>query len=532
MRAWTHLAELASEAYQRLWVDTTSYTEDQEVQQRYLNFLDELYPKILEAEQKLKEKLLASGIEPPVFERPLLNLRTEAVIYREKNLPLLTEELKLSNDYDQLIGAQTVLWEGEEITLPVLQMVHKDPDRERREQAWRLGMQRWLQDRQAINDLWKQSLDLRCRLATNAGMADYREYRWRQLLRHDYTPADCRQFQEAIEQVAVPAASQLYERRRQRLGLQALRPWDLEVDPYGLPPLQPFIEVADLDQKVQKIFNHVDPELGQYYRTMRQEGLLDLDNRKGKAPGGYCTEFAHVKRPFIFMNAVGVQDDVQTLIHEGGHAFHIFETIGLPYIQQRTVGIEIAEVASIGMELLAAPYLSGIFYDDRDAARARIEFLETAMLFWPYMAVVDAFQHWVYTHPRQAEEPQACDATWVELWERFMPGVDWSGLDVEKATGWQRKLHIHQVPFYYVEYGLAQLGAFQVWQHARQDQAGAVRAYRKALSMGGTASLPELFAAAGARFAFDAATLQSAIDLGMDAIRELEGVIQNRTEEK
>jgi oligoendopeptidase F len=249
---------------------------------------------------------------------------------------------------------------------------------------------------------------------------------------------------------------------------------------------------------------------------MRREGLLDLDNRKGKAPGGYCTQFYAAKRPFIFANSVGLHEDVQTLLHEGGHAFHVFETRHIPYYQQLEIPYEFLEVASMGMEFLSGPYLGaeqGGFYSARDAARARSEHLEQTVLFWPYMAVVDAFQHWVYENHEAASEPANCDARWVELWERFMPGVDWDGLHEVMCTGWQRKLHIYQEPFYYIEYGLAQLGAGQVWRNSLRDPAGAVAAYRRALSLGGTVTLPELYAAAGARFAFDAATLKEVVTL-------------------
>jgi oligoendopeptidase F len=259
---------------------------------------------------------------------------------------------------------------------------------------------------------------------------------------------------------------------------------------------------------------------------MRGEKLLDLDNRKGKAPGGYCTAYEAAGVPFIFMNAVGLHDDVQTLLHEGGHAFHVFECIDLAH-QQVEVPLEFAEVASMGMELLAAPYLTadkGGFYTPQEAARARIETLQSDLRFWPYMAVVDAFQQWVYDNPSQASDPAHCDAKWAEQWDRFMVGVDWSGLEDEKVTGWQRKLHIHTVPMYYIEYGLAQLGAVQVWRNALHDQARAVAAYRRALSLGGTATLPQMFAAAGAKFAFDEEILGQAVDLIVKTISELEEV--------
>lgn len=524
---WSRLAEHISELREYRYIATTVNTADTVAQELYANFLDTIQPAAEAAEQKLKEKLLASGLEPENFAIPLRNMRSEAALFREANLPLLAEEDKLTTEYDKVTGAQTVLWEGEEVTLSQLQPVYQEPERSRREQAWRLASERWLADRQAINELWRKLLPLRRKLADNAGFGnDYRSFRWQQMLRFDYTPDDCKRFQQAIEEVVVPAATRIYEKRRQRLGLSTLRPWDLDVDPLGRPPLRPFSNVEHLKETASAIFRNVDPQLGEYFDIMRREGLLDLENRKNKAPGGYCDEFAASRRPFIFMNAVGLHDDVQTLLHEGGHAFHVFETRHLPYIQQLEVGMEFAEVASMGMELLASPYLGrahGGFYDEQDAARALIQHLETSILFWPYMAVVDAFQHWVYENPDDALDPANLDAQWATLWQRFRPGVDWSGLEQEMMTGWQRKLHIHQIPFYYVEYGMAQLGAVQVWANALKDQAAAVASYRRALALGGTATLPELYKTAGARFAFDAATLRMAINLMEEVINKLGG---------
>ena len=525
MEDWSDLSRMVHETYRRLYVATTRDTTDEDRERRYAVFLDEVYPPARAAAQVLKEKLLASNLQPAGFEIPLRNLRAQAELFRGENLPLLSEELKLATEYDRIVGAQTVVWDGQEMTLAQLQIVYQEPDRTKREKAWLLDAGRWLADREAINDLWAKQLEVRGRLAQNAGLPDYRAYRWRQLLRFDYSPEDCTRFHQAIEEVVVPAAHRIYEKRRKRLGLEVLRPWDLLVDPFGRPPLRPFETVTELEEKTASIFHRVDPQLGDYFETMRREGLLDLENRKGKAPGGYCDDFKATRRPFIFMNAVGLHDDVQTLLHEGGHAFHHFEMVPLPYYHQLETPMEFNEVASMAMELLAAPYLSaerGGFYSREDTARARIEHLETCLLFWPYMVVVDAFQHWVYENHQEARDPANCDAKWTGLWERFMPGVDWSGLEAERATGWQRKLHIHEDPFYYVEYGLAQLGAFQVWGNALGDQAGAVAAYRKALSLGGTATLPQLYETAGARLAFDAGTLSSAIRLAEETITKLE----------
>lgn len=523
---WSRLSELLSETYQRLFVAITVDTTDQESEARYNRFLDEIYPRSKAAEQVLKEMLVSSGLEVKGFEVPLRNLRTESEIYREENLALLAKELKQVAEYDRIIGAQTIDWDGAELTLKQADPYLEETDRSRREQIWRKCMQRTLADRAALNTLWGEMLSVRVQIAKNAGFANYREYRWKQMLRHEYSPKECERFHAAIEAVVVPAAVELYEKRRRKMGLETLRPWDLTVDSEGLPPLRPFSDVERLVSGVSEIFDRVDPQLCEFFEIMRRERLLDLENRKGKAPGGYCTEFIAAKRPFIFMNAVGIHEDIQTLLHEGGHAFHVFESAHLPYARLKEYPLEFAEVASMSMELLAAPYLSmpGGFYLPEEAARARVTFLTEAIWFWPYMAVVDAFQHWVYTHEANAADPAECDAEWANLWQRFMPGVDWSGLEAEMITGWHRKPHIFEDPFYYVEYGLAQLGAFQVWRNSITDRPGAIRAYRSALALGGGAPLPDLYRAAGARLAFDADALGDAVQLGMQTIAELEAI--------
>jgi oligoendopeptidase F len=522
---WSRLWELLDEARTRLSVASTQDTTDKAAEQAYLTFLQDITEPSEAAHQKLKEKLLASGLQPDGFDIPLRNMRAEAEIFREANLPLLTQEQKLGNEYSRTMSTQTIQWDGRELTIPQLAPIYEYPDRSVREQVWRLAAERQLADRDALNDLWTRFMALRGQIAANAGYATYRDYVWLEKLRFEYTPEDCATFQNAIEAVVVPAAVRLSEKRRQQLEVDTLRPWDLSVDPLGRPPLRPFQSIDELESKTAAIFHRVDPVLGNYFDVMRREKLLDLENRKGKRPGGYCTSFEAAKLPFIFMNAVGVHDDVQTLLHEAGHCFHVFETNHLAYYQQRNVGLEFAEVASMAMELLAAPYLKGNgqgYYTPEETARARIAHLEEIILFWPYMAVVDAFQHWVYTHHEAASDPANCDATWAQLWGRFMRGVDWSGFEDAMMTGWHRKQHIHRRPFYYVEYGLAQVGAVQVWRNSLRNQAGAIASYRKSLSLGGTKPLPDLFAAAGATFAFDADTLGGLVELIERTIEELE----------
>jgi oligoendopeptidase F len=525
LAAWSRIRGLVLEARERLYVARTLDTADEARESRYNDFLEKVDTPAEEHDQVLKKMLLESDLEPDGFAIPLRNLRAQAQLFREANLPLLVEEIKLASEYDKLIGAQSVEWEGEKTTLPRLYRELERPDRTIREKAWRLAMGRYQADRPAINDVWKSLFRLRSEIAANANLPDYRAYAWQQRLRLEYTPEDCMEFHESIESVAVPAAARILERRREALQLDALRPWDLQTDIFGRQPLEPFSTAEELIGKASNIFHAVDPALGDYFDQMDSEDLLDLDNREGKAPGGYAEYFLTVRRPFIFMNAVGSAGDVRTMLHEGGHAFHVFDFATLPYVQQMTIPHEFAEVASMSMELLSAPYLTtdnGGFYSEPDAARSRINHLEGIVLFWPYMAVVDAFQHWAYTNSEAAADPDSCDEAWARLWDRFMPGVDWSGLEQEKMTGWHRKLHIFRYPFYYVEYGLAQLGAVQVWKNAMQDQAKAVKQYREALALGGTAPLVELYRRAGANLAFDTKTLGEAVSLIETTLSELE----------
>ena len=328
--------------------------------------------------------------------------------------------------------------------------------------------------------------------------------------RFDYTPADCRTFHAAIEHEVVPLVRKWRARRQQQLGLDRLRPWDLDVDPQNRPALAPFSNPADLEAIGQRIFAKVDPELGQQFSLMRA-GYLDLGSRPGKAFGGYCGGMFVAKVPYIFMNAVGTHEDVQTLLHEGGHAFHFMDSsANNDLIWNYNAPIEFCEVASMAMELLAAPYLdhaNGGFYSQTDADRARAEHLLQTLTFLSSIAVVDAFQHWLYTETSDTITAADLDAKWSELWDRFMIGTDWTGLTAEKQTGWHRKGHIFFVPLYYVEYGLAALGALQVWRNALVDQKLAVAQYRGALALGNTRPLPDLFKAAGATFAFDRETV-------------------------
>jgi oligoendopeptidase F len=515
---WSHVRALLEEARACLEVATAVDTSDAAAEGRFTTFQTEVYNPGLAADQRIKEHLLTSGLaSPPGFEIPMRNMRVDAELFCEENLDLAAEEKKLANAYNRILGAQTADWDGEEVSLYELEAKLQHTDRAARERAWRLRAARQLADREAIDALWADLVALRHQMARNAGCEDYRAFRWRQLHRFDYTPEDCGRFHRAVEVVAVPAVGRIYDRYRRCLGVDTLRPWDLEVDPLGRPPLEPFRDAGDLERKAAAIFERIDRQLGAYFDVMRRERLLDLDNRKDKAPHGWCATFPLARRPFIFMNAVGWQRDVVMLLHEAGHAFHVFEMADLPYFQQLEVPAEFLEVASMALELRAGPYLAaseGGFYSEEDAARARVKHLEDALIVsWPYIAAMDAFQHWVYTHPGAARDGASAGAKWVEIWMRFMPGVDWGGLEEALQVSWQAIPHFFGWPFAGIEYGIAQLGAVQVWRNALDDRADALARYREALSLGGTVSLPRLYEAAGAQLAFDAETLGQAVAL-------------------
>ena len=531
LERWSELNRVVEEVGAIVHIESTLDTTDKAKEQAFLNFVENMEPNYRRAEQILKERLIAYAKSDEALgeglRMPLRKMRNQADLFREANVPLLTELAKLGNEYDKITGGLKADWDGEEKNLSQLETLLLDQHRATRERTWRTIMGLWQSKRAELNDVFRRMLEQRHQIAANAGLPDFRAYTFRAYDRFDYTPDDCRRFHDAIEAVVVPAAERVYGRKRAKLGLDRLRPWDVEVDADGAL-LKPYQGQEALIQGCLNMFQHVGPPLARHFATMAEEGLLDLDTRSGKALGGYCSSLVWRQRPFIFMNGDGVHDDVQTMLHEAGHAFHAFESFSLPYIWQMDVPMEFCEVASMGMELLAAPYLThahGGFYTPAEAARARSQHLiGSVLIFLPYMAVVDGFQHWVYTHPAAAADAAACDAVWGDLWDRFMRGVDWTGFEAEKVSGWHRKLHIFHAPFYYVEYGMAQIGALQVWRNALRNQDQAVTTYHDALKLGGTRPLPELFAAAGAEFRFDEAMLTDLVGLVESTLQQLEQV--------
>jgi oligoendopeptidase F len=512
LAAWSRLEELVTEAAALAMIAYTGDTTDEKKQADHLRFSTEVYPQLEELSVRLVRRFLATGWTRPDLDTTLQRFRMAVDIFREENVPIFADLEKLASQYHEITGGMTATWEGKTLPLPHLQPHLKSPDRAIRERAFRAIITPYLESQAALASLFDRMFALRQQAAAQAGFPDFEAYAFAAKCRFDYTPDDCATFHRAVEQEVVPVVRRIREERRRQLGVPVLRPWDLAVDPHLRPPIRPFRDGQEFGQKAARVFDRLDGVLGEHFSTMLEEGLLDLDSRLGKAPGGYCETLSSRGRPFIFMNAVGVMDDVMTLLHEAGHAFHALAAHRQPLIWQRQPGSEAAELASMSMELLAAPYLAdpGEFLSEDELRLARLEHLEDVLTSLLHIAAVDAFQSWIYTSG-QGHDAAARDDAWVKVRDRFDPGVDWSGLERERIGRWYRQIHIFVYPFYYIEYGIAQLGALQVWRRSLEDPSGALARYRQALALGATRSLPELYQTAGAQLIFDAARMRGLV---------------------
>jgi oligoendopeptidase F len=515
LRDWSELEALVAEATTRREIAMTCRTDDPAAEAAFLDVVDRVAPHCKPRRDRLARRLVAhpaaARLDPARHAALLRRLAGQVALYRDELVPLEAAEQRLCADYQKLRAAQTAAWDGEARTLEAIDAAEDDPDRARREAAWRTVSARFLADKPAFDDLFDRLLAVRRAQAAAAGFRDFRDYRFRKLERSDYGPDDCLAFHAAIEAAVVPLAAAQLERRRAALGLASVRPWDL-VAPLAGPALRPFApdDPAALVRGATAVFAAVDPGFARQFESLAARGLLDLMSRPGKAPGAYQAALEASGVPFVFANAVGRHDDVLTVLHEGGHAFHALACADDPLIWNRSPPIEFCEVASTAMELMGGRHLDP-FYPPDAARRAQHLQLEQIVLFLPYMACVDAFQHWLYTHPDT--DARARDAAWLALHRRFFPTVDWSDLDDERAALWQRKLHIFELPFYYIEYGIAHLGALQQLAAYLRDPAAAVAAYRRALALGARAGLRELFAAADLRFDLSAASVRAVMDL-------------------
>jgi oligoendopeptidase F len=511
------LAESSSLAY----IAMTCQTDDEAREKAYMHIVEVVDPWLKPRQFALMQQLTQSpwfGKLPPFYAVFQRSVATQVKIYREENVARETQVAKLSQQYQKISGGMTVEFDGKEQTLARMSRIQEEPDRPRREAAWTTVAARRLKDAEALEDIFDQMLALRHQIAQAAGYADFRDYTFALYERFDYTAEDCLRFHDAVEQCIVPLVRELQEERRRKLGVERLRPWDLAVDPDQRPPLHPFAASAELMEKSHEIFTKLDPRLGEFYHVLRKQELVDLDNRKGKAPGGYQSTLAEARVPFIFMNAVGAHRDVEVMLHEAGHAFHALASREQPLHAYRSAPIEFCEVASMGMELLAAPHLRA-FYSEGDSHRAQRTHLEGIIQFFPWMATVDAFQHWIYTHPAHSREERT--AFWLSLMDRFGGTEDYTGFEKNRAVMWHRQLHIFEIPFYYVEYGIAQLGALQLWQAAQRDLPGTLDHYLAGLSLGGSRPLPELFEASGLSFDFTEKTIAPLMGNVKEALVEL-----------
>ncbi|MGI4886906.1 MAG: M3 family oligoendopeptidase [Janthinobacterium lividum] len=511
----SELEAVLSEDLAWRYIRMTCATQDTARAEAFQYFVNEIEPRVAPYDHALNEKMLASphlgGLDEARYGVFLRSVRRASEIYRAESIPLKTDISTKQQQYAATAGAMTVTLDGEELTLPQAADRLKSPNRAVRETAWRAVQQRRLQDAKRLDALFTELVGLRHQVALNADFDNFRDYMFAALGRFDYTAQDCFNFHRAIRETVVPLIDDLDLARRQDLNQPALRPWDLDVDPSGQSPLRPFATGEELLEKTIAVFQALDPYLGDCLRTMRQMGQLDLESRKGKAPGGYNYPLDETGVPFIFMNATSSLRDVVTMLHEGGHAVHSFLTRHLVLGADKHPPSEVAELASMSMELISMDHWNVFFADPADLRRAKKTHLESVLETFPWVATIDKFQHWVYEHPGHTETER--HHRWTEIFDEFnQRTVDWRGLEGIKPYLWQKQLHLYEVPFYYIEYAMAQLGAIAVWRHYRQNPAEGLAAYKRALALGYTAPIGQIYAAAGIRFDFSTDYLRTLAD--------------------
>jgi oligoendopeptidase F len=486
-------------------IKMTCDTENKELEQAFNFFMMEIQPKIQPYADMLNRKLVASPLTKELDQRQfftyLRNVKKNIDLFREENIPLQAEMNVEAQRFGMIAGKMTVEVNGQEYTLQQAAKFLEDPDRAIREEVYRKINERRLQDKKDLNDLYTSLLRKRHQVALNTGFSNYRDFRFAELGRFDYTKEHCYQFHEAVKLHVMPLVNQLYEIKKKKLGLDTLRPWDIEAEPVGVQPLRPFSTGEELVEKTIQCFKLLKPFFGDCLQQMKKMGHLDLESRKGKAPGGYNCPLAESGAPFIFMNAAGQLDDVTTMVHEGGHAIHSFLSHDLKLTGFKEYPTEIAEVASMSMELFSMDHWNVFFDSEEELIRAKEQQLERVITIFPWIATIDKFQHWVYENPDHTDEERL--ASWAAIQNEFTSSaIDFSGLDEYRRYSWQRQLHLYEVPFYYIEYGIAQLGAIGLWQQYKKDHDKALNNYIAALDLGGTKTLPELFRAAGLEFDF------------------------------
>ncbi|RDV15762.1 M3 family oligoendopeptidase [Pontibacter diazotrophicus] len=515
MQDRSELESVLSEDLGWRYIRMTCDTQNEETTKAFQYFVSEIEPQIAPYDHELNLKLMHSpygnGLDKEKYKIYLRGVERALEIFREENIPLQTEISTKQQQYAAITGAMTVTLDGEEMTLQRAADRLKRTDRAVREEAWKAIQQRRFQDREKLDSLFDELLHLRNQVALNADFPNFRDYMFAALGRFDYTPQDCFDFHQSIQETIVPLLTKIDEERKSKLELEQLRPWDLDVDPSGRKPLEPFRKGEELLEKTVQVFYNLDTFLGDCLATMREMGHLDLESRKGKAPGGYNYPLDEIGVPFIFMNATSSLRDVITMLHEGGHAVHSFLTREMSLNAFKHPPSEVAELASMSMELISMDYWDTFFEDEDELRRAKRTHLESVLETFPWVATVDKFQHWIYEHPEQT--PEQRHQEWINIFEKFNHKlVSWDGLEQFKPFTWQKQLHIYEVPFYYIEYAMAQLGAIAVWKNYKENPAEGLAAYKRALSLGYTVSIGEVYEAAGIKFDFSTDYIKSLAD--------------------
>jgi oligoendopeptidase F len=494
-------------------VRMTCDTENKELEEAFNFFFIEIQPKLQPYADLLNRKLIecpfVNELNQEKYFTYLRSVKKSIDLFREANIPLQSEMSVLQQQYGAIAGKMTIVQEGQEYTLQQAAKFLESEDRNVRETVYKKIAERRLVDKDALNDLYSSLIEKRHQIGLNAGFPNYRDYKFAEMGRFDYTPASCFQFHEAVSREVMPLVDSIYEAQRKRLELDVMRPWDTEAEPAGISPLRPFTDGNDLLNKSIACLDQLDPFFGDCLRKMKELNHLDLDSRKGKAPGGYNMPLAESGAPFIFMNAASQMSDLTTMVHEGGHAIHSFLAHELELTGFKEYPTEMAEVASMSMELFTMDHWHMFFDNEEEMKRAKRHQLERVITIFPWIATIDKFQHWVYENPKHTLEQRK--ENWFRILNEFSTNaIDYSGLEKFREFSWQRQLHLFEVPFYYIEYGIAQLGAIGMWKQYRQNPKQGLQNYMYALSLGGTKTLPELYKAAGIDF-----------DFSPDKIREL-----------
>ncbi|HQR93792.1 MAG: oligoendopeptidase F [Bacteroidetes bacterium 24-39-8] len=484
-------------------IKMTCDTTDTALEEAFTYFCMEIQPQLQPYADLLNKKLVNSPftkeLDQAKYFTYLRSVKKSIDLFRESNIPIQAELSVLQQQYGAIAGKMTIVVGGQEYTLQQAGKFLESHDRALREEVYRKIQTRRLQDKDAMNDLYSKLISKRDEVAKNAGFANYRDYKFVELGRFDYSKEDCYQFHEAVKLHVLPLIEKIYARKKAKLQLDKLYPWDTEAEPAGIQPLKPFTDGKDLYEKSVQCFETMNPFFANCLRKMNQLNHFDLESRKGKAPGGYNCPLTESGAPFIFMNAAGQMSDVTTMVHEGGHAIHSFLSHKLELSAFKEYPMEIAEVASMAMELFSMNHWEAFFDNAEDLKRAKEHQLERTITIFPWIAIIDKFQHWVYEHPQHSVEERT--TTWMAILQEFSTNsIDYTGLESFREIAWQRQLHLFEVPFYYIEYGIAQLGAIGLWMQYQANPQKALENYIQALSLGGTKTLPELYAAAGLKF--------------------------------